>query len=65
MLTAEFDPLLDDGFKYYNQLMEAGNRVQYKEYKGLFHSFFNLPGVAPAAMQSYYDIKTFLDGLKK
>lgn len=63
MLTAQFDPLLDDGFKYYKQLEAAGNRGFYKEYEGLFHSFFNLPGVHPSAMQSYYDIKKFLSDL--
>lgn len=63
VLTAEFDPLLDDGYKYNLQLKEAGNKIHYKEYKGLFHSFFNLPGVDDAAMQSYHDIKEFLKGL--
>ncbi len=60
ILTAELDPLLDDGYKYYKQLEAAGNKGRYKEYEGLFHSFFNLPGMHTLAMQSYYDIKEFL-----
>ncbi len=64
MLTAEFDPLLDDGYKYYMQLKNSGNNAHYKEYAGLFHSFFSLPGVHPLAMKSYYDIKEFLEGIQ-
>lgn len=63
ILTAEFDPLLDDGFNYAQQLKNAGAKVLYKEYKHLFHVFFNLPGMHPNAIQSYYDIKEFLAGI--
>ncbi len=63
ILTAEFDPLLDDGYNYYLQLKKAANRNKYKEYKQLIHGFFNLPGVSEDAMQAYSDVKEFLDGL--
>lgn len=61
ILTAEHDPLLDDGHKYALQLQHAGNLVSYKEYPGMFHSFINLPGVHDVALQAYSDIKNFLD----
>ncbi len=61
ILTAEFDPLLDDGRAYYAKLKEAGNRVVYKEYKQLIHGFFNMPGVSKEAMQAYRDVKGFLN----
>ncbi|MCX6198164.1 MAG: alpha/beta hydrolase [Bacteroidetes bacterium] len=64
ILTAEFDPLVDDGYKYFKQLEAGGNGGVYKEYKNLFHGFFNLPGVAPISMQSYFDIRDFLKGVK-
>lgn len=64
ILTAEYDPLLDDGFNYYNQLKEGGNKVKYKEYPGLIHGFFSIPGVDPNAMKAYYDIRDFLSILK-
>ena len=64
ILTAQFDPLLDDGYTYYEKLKSAGNEAVYKEYEGLFHSFFSLPGMHPVAMQSYYDIKDFLKGIE-
>jgi acetyl esterase len=60
ILTAQYDPLLDDGFKYYNQLLQAGNKVKYREYKGLIHGFFNIPQISTAGMRSYYDIKSFI-----
>lgn len=61
ILTAELDPLLDDGYNYARQLINAGNKVLYKEYKGLFHSFFNLPKVDAGALQAYTDIHNFLN----
>jgi acetyl esterase len=60
ILTAQFDPLLDDGFNYYKQLEQAGNKVLYKEYPGLIHSFFNIPRIDPLAMKAYIDIQEFL-----
>lgn len=60
ILTAEFDPLLDDGRYYYEQLKAAGNKASYKEYKGLIHGFFNIPRVAPEGMEAFRDIREFL-----
>lgn len=60
ILTAQFDPLLDDGYLYAQQLKAAGNRVRYQEYEGLFHGFFNLPYVHKHAMQAYIDSQAFL-----
>jgi acetyl esterase len=60
IITAEFDPLLDDGFNYAEQLKKAGNQVAYKMYPQLVHGFFNIPKVAPEAMQAYRDIAEFL-----
>ncbi len=63
ILTAQFDPLLDDGFKYYNQLKNAGVKVGYREYPGLIHGFFNIPLVAPEGLQAYDDIAAFMKEL--
>lgn len=64
VLTAEYDPLLDDGYKYNELLKAAGNATAYKEYRGLVHGFFNIPGVAANAMMAYDDIRDFLRGIK-
>ncbi|HWB64065.1 MAG TPA: alpha/beta hydrolase [Chitinophagales bacterium] len=63
ILTAQYDPLLDDGFNYYNQLKNEGVNVEYKEYPELIHGFFNLPGADPNAIQAYHDIDNFLNSL--
>ncbi len=60
IITAAFDPLLDDGKKYAGKLLQAGNEVVYKEYRGLTHGFFNMPFVANEAMQGYTDVQSFL-----
>lgn len=63
VLTAELDPLLDDGRNYFHQLLSAANKAEYKEYAGLYHGFFNTPLVDDKAMQAYRDIQTFLKKL--
>jgi acetyl esterase len=60
VLTAEFDPLVDDGFKYYNRLKEGGNKVKYQVYAGLVHGFISIPGVDDKAMKAFEDISGFL-----
>jgi acetyl esterase len=62
ILTAQFDPLVDDGSKYYQQLLHAGNNVHYHEYAGLVHGFISIPGVDPNGMRAFADIKDFLEG---
>lgn len=60
VLTAEFDPLYDDGVKYFEKLKAGGNQGRHENYEHLFHSFFNLPGVHPNAKKAYSDIREFL-----
>lgn len=63
VLTAQYDPLLDDGFKYFSQLKEAGNKARYKEYPDLVHGFFNIPGVSAEGIKSYNDIADFMKSI--
>lgn len=60
ILTAEFDPLKDEGFAYSEKLKEHGNIVWYKDYKALVHGFFNIPFISKEAFRAYEDIKAFL-----
>jgi len=60
ILTAEFDPLLDDGAKYAEQLRAAGVPVRYTMYPQLIHGFFNIPAIAPQGLQAFEDIRQFL-----
>ncbi len=45
VVTAEFDPLLDEGKAYADALREAGVTVKYSEYDSTIHGFFTLRGV--------------------
>ena len=53
VVTAGFDPLLDEGEAYADRLREAGVPVEYRCEEGLIHAFANMGGVgrsAPAAI---------------
>lgn len=49
IVTAEFDPLKDDGVKYERLLREADVPTHYKEYKGMIHGFASLGSITPMA----------------
>ena len=41
LVTADHDPLRDDGRAYAQRLIAAGNDVCYEEWRGTVHGFFN------------------------
>jgi acetyl esterase len=43
VLTAEFDPLRDQGARYAARLLEAGNACVHRDYAGAIHGFFGMP----------------------
>jgi acetyl esterase len=43
VLTAEFDPLLDQGIAYARRLGEARVQVDHRHYAGAIHGFFGMP----------------------
>ena len=60
ILTAENDPLVDDGKNYANLLEAAGNKVVYKDYAGQIHGFFNLATVTNDSQVLYQDCAKFI-----
>ncbi|MCL3838799.1 alpha/beta hydrolase [Aeromicrobium duanguangcaii] len=60
ILTADHDPLLDNGVHYREALRRAGVPVRYREYAGTVHGFLSLPGVVPGAEQAVSDIIDFV-----
>lgn len=60
VLTAQYDPLKDEGKAYADKMKQDGNIVLYKDYKELVHGFFNLPKISDESIQAYYDIHSFL-----
>jgi acetyl esterase len=52
IITAEHDPLRDDGRAYAKRLQDAGVKVNYRNYPGLMHEFFGLAGMIDAAREA-------------
>ena len=65
ILTAEFDPLIDEGKAYAQRLRDVGVEVEYVEYPGVIHAFFNMPGITRTALKAFDQIKTELERVLK
>jgi acetyl esterase len=56
VVTAGFDPLLDEGVAYAARLREAGVPVRERRYDGLVHGFVQMTGVVVAARRALHEI---------
>ena len=52
ILTAEFDPLRDEGRAYAERLEQAGVPTHYTNYPGVFHGFFGMTAELPRARKA-------------
>jgi acetyl esterase len=64
VVTAEFDPLRDEGEAYAERLRQAGVPVTVDRYDGLIHGFFILTGVFDRAKQAVADAGAKIRALK-
>ncbi|HEV8395126.1 MAG TPA: alpha/beta hydrolase [Vicinamibacterales bacterium] len=55
VLTAECDPLRDQGEAYARRLRDAGVTASLKRYDGMFHPFFGLGGIIDGAREAVAD----------
>jgi acetyl esterase len=60
VLTAEYDPVRDDGERYAQRLAHSGVATTAKRYSGVFHGFFTMPGRIAKADEALSDAASFL-----
>lgn len=60
VITAEYDPLRDEGAAYAAKLREAGVPVVHADYKGMIHGFFSLADILAQGKQAVKETCTKL-----
>jgi len=63
VLTAQYDPLRDEGEAYAEKLQAAGVEVEMKRWDGMNHGFFNLPGLVGKADQAVDETCAWVRGI--
>ncbi len=61
LITAEFDPLRDEGIAYGKRLKQAGGRVVHVDFEGMIHAFMNIEDLlVDPCRQLYQSIGDFI-----
>lgn len=62
VITAQYDPLRDEGEMYARKLRQAGNQAWCCRMEDALHGYFSLPISFPLVRRTHELIRTFLDG---
>jgi len=65
VITAECDPLRDEGHDYAQRLESAGVPVTYTCYAGMIHPFFSLSGALLQAFDAYQQVADVVAGARR
>lgn len=60
IITAEFDPLVDEGEQLFRHLLEAGVNAHCRRYLGVIHGFFQLSGVSRSARDAMVQVSNIV-----
>jgi acetyl esterase len=63
LITAEYDPLRDEGEAYGSKLAAADVPLTAKRYRGMSHAFVNMLTAAPQSKDAVSQVAEFLQGL--
>jgi acetyl esterase len=56
IVTAECDPLRDDGERHANGLRQAGVTVELRRYRGMIHGFFQMTGALECSRRLHHEL---------
>ncbi|WP_185806881.1 alpha/beta hydrolase [Bacillus salinus] len=65
ILTAEYDPLRDEGKAYAEKLKKAGVLVSSKQYEGMIHGFVSMFAALDDGKKAIHDIVAFMHKITK
>jgi acetyl esterase len=60
IITAEYDPLRDEGERYADRLRGAGVPVSARRYLGMIHGFMSMPNITQVAERAIADVASDL-----